>query len=136
MAKEKKNQSVMGRNLMILRKAHKLTQEQVADILKIKRSTYAYYERDITPTVENIKKLATLFGVSVHFLMYGCEEGENIFSIEMREKASAYQEEIQKYKLKDLKSDEAILLSWYKLLSSQNKEKIHKEIKELYEKSN
>ena len=135
MAKEKKNQSVMGRTLMILRKAHKLTQEQVADILKIKRSTYAYYERDITPTVENIKKLATLFGVSVHFLLYGVDEGENPFSID-REPLRGYQDEIQKYKLKDLKGDEAILLSWYRLLSSQNKEKIHKEIKELYEKSN
>ena len=66
--------SVFGSVLAKLRKQHKLTQEQVADILKMKRSTYAYYERDTTPTLDIIKKLSTLFNVSVHFLMYGEED--------------------------------------------------------------
>ena len=48
---------VMGQIIRQLRKAHRLTQEQTADILKIKRSTYAYYEKNVTPTVENIKNV-------------------------------------------------------------------------------
>ena len=128
---QKEHQSVMGRTLMLLRKAHKLTQEQVANILKIKRSTYAYYERDITPTTENIKKLATLFNVSVHFLMYGKEEDMLGITPTLR----GNDEDLATMKLKDITKDEALLLAYYKLLSSQNKEKIQKEIKELADKS-
>lgn len=124
-------QSVLGRNLMILRKAHKLTQVQVADILKIKRSTYAYYERDITPTTENIRKLATLFDVSVHFLLYGVEEKLDVPYTQ----PLGTENEGEKIKLKDLKKGESEFLGYFRLLSSQNKEKILKEIIELYEKS-
>ena len=129
---QKEHQSVMGRTLMLLRKAHNLTQEQVANILKIKRSTYAYYERDITPTIENIKKLATLFNVTVHFLMYGKEED----IIDLSPTLRGTDEELVTMKLKDISKDEALLLAYYKLLSSQNKDKIQKEIKELADKSN
>ena len=119
---------------MALRKAHRLTQEQVAEILKIKRSTYAYYESETTPTLDNIKKLATLFNVSVHFLLYGTEE--NIMETEHQLGTSAIDEDVQKIKLKSLTPDEAQLIVHYRLLSSQNKAKIHKEAKELFEKSN
>lgn len=46
------------------------TQQQVADYLQISRSTYTYYETGKTePDLENIKKLAKLFGVSVEELL-------------------------------------------------------------------
>ncbi len=132
-SKKSTGQSVLGYNLMVLRKAHRLTQEQVANILKIKRSTYAYYERDITPTVDNIKKLATLFNVTVHFLLYGVEETV----LEMNPTLNTnIQEEVQKTKLKDLRKDEALLITNYRLLSSQNKAKVYKEIQELVDKAN
>lgn len=63
--------TTMGKMLAQVRKAHRLTQEQVAEILKIKRSTYAYYERNITPTLDNISRLSTLFSISTHELMFG-----------------------------------------------------------------
>ena len=123
----------MGRTLTALRKAHHLTQEQVADILKIKRSTYAYYERDITPTLENIKKLSVLFNTSVHFLLYGTEE--DIFDYDPILNDSALDDLDPKINLKELKKDEAKLITQYRLLSSQNKEKIKKEVDDLCNKS-
>ena len=59
----KKNVSEMGRIIKQLRKAHGLTQEQTADILKIKRSAYAYYEKSTTPTVEIIKRMGITAGI-------------------------------------------------------------------------
>jgi len=65
----------MGRILLMicdilrsLREQHKMTQGQVADILGIERSTYAYYETSRTPSVETLAKLARLFSVSLDHL--------------------------------------------------------------------
>ena len=61
----------LAANLTRIRKAHHVTQQQVADILKIKRSTYAYYERDVTPSIEILDKLCILFDVTLEELVYG-----------------------------------------------------------------
>lgn len=65
-----REQTILSENLKKLRKAHNLTQQQLADILKIKRSTYAYYEHGINPGNENIKKIADIFKISTHELVY------------------------------------------------------------------
>ena len=130
MSEEKKERkSTMGKVLTLLRKQHKLTQEQVADILKIKRSTYAYYERDITPTLENIKKLSTLFNSSVHLLMYGTEDPKYTHILEDPDKGKS------NIPVQMLTKEEARLIAEYRLLSPQMKSKIYKEAKELVEKS-
>lgn len=52
------------------RKKNKYTQQQIADILKMQRGSYAKYETGAnTPTVENIIKLADLYGVSTDYLL-------------------------------------------------------------------
>lgn len=127
----KEERSILGRNLLELRKAHRLTQDEVARIIQVKRSTYAYYERGITPSPENIKRLARLFDVTVHFLLYGTEEqvyGEPFVLKDSTPLTSDL------HKLKDIKKDEAKILSYFRLLNKQNKEKIAKEILDLYEK--
>ena len=124
-------ENVMSKILVEMRKAHRLTQEEVARIIQVKRSTYAYYENGIIPSPENIKRLATLFDVSVHYLMYGVEEpiyGTPPINI----KTDINTLEIQK--LKDIKKEEAPILSHFRLLSLQNKEKIANEIIDLYNK--
>lgn len=121
--------SVFGSTLKMLRKAHRLTQEQVANILKIKRSSYAYYERNITPTLENIKKLSVLFDVSVHFLLYKTEDPRSPSPAVLRD---ANDPSIRW--VSDLKEDERVFLMYYRSLNPQNKEKIFKEIKDLNEK--
>lgn len=69
--KNKNEKSITGIMITRARKAHGLTQEEVANILKIKRSTYAYYERNISPTFEVMSQLSILFNTPVHVLMYG-----------------------------------------------------------------
>lgn len=46
------------------------TQEDVANLLNIKRSTYGEYERGkIMPPVDKIEQLANIFGVKPHYLI-------------------------------------------------------------------
>jgi len=128
---------IMAKKLSRVRKAHHLTQEQVADILKIKRSTYAYYERNTTPPLENILKLSTLFHVSTHELMYNEQDpviidqflsqstfldGSNIF------------DQHQPKNFGDLLDRERMLMARYRLLPENLKDKICKEVEELAEK--
>lgn len=126
--KSEKEISTMGRIIKKLRKLHRLTQEQTADILKIKRSTYAYYEKNITPPVDIIKKLARLFDVSVHYLMFGFEDPHNNSWVLGTSDAP------EAPKVSSLKEDERSLIYYYRLLNGQNKEKIYKEAKELSDK--
>lgn len=53
-----------------LRTKSKKTQEDIANLLHIKRSTYGEYERGkITPPVDKIEQLADIFGVKPHYLI-------------------------------------------------------------------
>lgn len=55
------------------------SQQQVAECLNIDRSTYSYYESGRTePSVENIKKLARLFGVSLCYLLESVPSSDNM----------------------------------------------------------
>lgn len=57
-----------------LRKSHKLTQQELASILKITPSAYANYEQGRRePDIEVITTLANFYGVSVDYLL-GREE--------------------------------------------------------------
>ena len=48
-----------------LRLAAGYTQQEIADILEIDRSTYAYYESGKTePNMQKLKKIANLYGLS------------------------------------------------------------------------
>lgn len=53
---------MLGENLIFLRKKLKLTQEDVADQLNVKRQTYSAYERNVsTPDAYTLKKIADYF---------------------------------------------------------------------------
>lgn len=63
---------MIGERLRYLRMANRLTQREVADILKIHRTTYAYYETGRSnPDLETLSVLSRIFGVSIDFLVNG-----------------------------------------------------------------
>ncbi len=52
-----------------------LTQQQVADRLKIERSTYTYYETGKTkPDINTLIKIAKVYGINYQKLLEGVEE--------------------------------------------------------------
>ena len=63
--------------LKSLRKEKKKTQQNLADLLKVRRSTYGEYERGkILPPMDKMKILADYFSVSVDYLVSGKQEME------------------------------------------------------------
>ena len=59
-----------GKNLREARKAAKMTQQQMADILCIDRTTYTKYEsRNVQPSFEHLVVIAKVLQVSVDDLL-------------------------------------------------------------------
>ena len=59
-----------GQLLRSFRKINQLTQQQVADVLKIHRTTYTYYENGITePSIDNLHRLIQIFGITYDDLL-------------------------------------------------------------------
>lgn len=60
---EKQN---LKENLKLQRKAHKFTQQQIANFLSINRTAYTAYESGKnSPSIYQIRDLATLYGISI-----------------------------------------------------------------------
>lgn len=60
----------IAENLRMLRTYHLIRQREVAELLHIERSTYAYYEIGTThPSLSTLMKLALLYNVTTDFLL-------------------------------------------------------------------
>ncbi len=61
---------MLTEKLRLLRDLYDLTQNDIAEIIGVNRSTYAYYELGRTePSLEKIRTLAAFYQVSVDFLL-------------------------------------------------------------------
>ena len=61
---------MLGEILKELRIKKNVTQDNMAELLKIKRQTYSAYERGVsTPDVSSLLIMANFFGVSVDYLL-------------------------------------------------------------------
>ena len=62
--------SSVGRNLVFYRKLCGLTQQQVADLLAVNRTTYTKYETCSTePSLEILKRIAEIFDIQPALLL-------------------------------------------------------------------
>lgn len=66
----------LGKTLKTYRKANHLSQQQVADILRIGRATYARYEGETRPSYELLVKLSRLYGVTTDQLLSENTQGK------------------------------------------------------------
>ena len=102
----------LGSKLETLRKGMGLTQKDVADILKINRTTYTKYETGVTePNIAALKKLTEIFGVDLHYLL-----SENTGAEVLSDNTS-----------EDVKAREFLRL--FNLLSEKDKEKLIEQMK-------
>lgn len=61
---------LLNQRLKHFRTSSGLTQQQVADVLGLDRSTYAYYESGkTTPDIKSVNKLLKIFNISYYELM-------------------------------------------------------------------
>lgn len=100
-----------GANIAAYRKMCGFTQQQVADMLNLNRTTYTKYETGVSePSIEIMKKIANIFGVDVNALL----------GIEPFEKALADFE----MPIYSLTKDEQDLVGIFRLLSDEEKQRV------------
>ncbi len=111
---------MLSENLRILRKSFKLTQQEVADILGIDRSTYTFYEvGKSTPTKENIVKICDIYNVTVGYLL-GVEK--NCPELKVANRSDRIEEIADG--LNEISRNEKFLIMAYRSLDSEKKEQL------------
>ncbi|MBR3972165.1 MAG: helix-turn-helix domain-containing protein [Ruminococcus sp.] len=122
----------LGRALRLLRKHSELTQKQVADVLHIDRSTYAYYESGTTePDLKSIKKLAKIFNVKPADIL---PENDGKINVCLSDVTAMEPQEIpveekdkldpRDEKIYSLSKEEQSFLIWYRTLTAEQKAKL------------
>lgn len=102
--------------LKALRKEKGRTQQNIADLLKVRRSTYGEYERGkILPPMDKMKVLADYFGVSVDYLIVGNQKQETELAQEIDVSVNL------KRALKHLKNDKNLMFEG-KVLDKESRE--------------
>ncbi len=92
-------------NLKIFRTRLKLTQEEAADKIGVKRSTYAMYERGSRePSYETLEAIADVFNVNMSTLLGECELKDEQISFRTKTHRKAYEA------LENLSEDQIIKL--------------------------
>lgn len=110
-----------GRHLRDLRKKHsKYSQQEMADMLNISRSTYTYYETGKSePGQEKLKKICDILGVDFNTLLGYSEER----IVSMVASSSGENESLSSLS----PTEEQIILA-YRSMNSEEKEFIGKQI--------
>lgn len=124
---------MLGDRLRKIRKEHGLTQQNIADVLGVDRTTYTVYEGgSITPSPATLVKLSQIYNVTVGYLI-GVEENHP----ELRK----IREEKQGEKLLGsdpislLKKEEKELLLYFRVISDEEKHRFIDEMRALAQKS-
>ncbi len=117
---------MLAENLRNLRKKFNLTQQEIADILGIDRSTYTFYEAGkSTPSKENIVKLCDIFNVTVGYL-FGVEK--NCPELKVANQSDVVEEKIEG--LSEISRNERFILMAYRSLDAQKKKKFVDAVKD------
>lgn len=116
---------MLADNLRLLRKNFKLTQQEVADILGVDRSTYTFYESGkSTPSKENIVKLCDIFNVTVGYL-FGVEK--NCPELKVADKSDRVNENFEG--ISEISRNERFILMAYRSLDNEKKEEFVEAVK-------
>ena len=124
---------MLGDRLRAIRKEHGLTQQNIADVLGVDRTTYTVYEGgSITPSPATLVKLSQIYNVTVGYLI-GVEENHP----ELRKIPEEKQEKklLSSDPISLLKKEEKELLLYFRVLSDAEKHKIIDEMKALAQRS-
>ena len=130
----------LGKVLKFMRKRCELTQRQVAEVLHIDRSTYAYYESGTTePDLKSISKLARIFNIDPMVLL---PNGDGAIRVNVTDIAPEETQgddgkevahDLKTEKIYSIAKEERGVLIWYRTLTSEQKERFIKFAQELHD---
>ena len=125
---------MLAENLKKFRKLSGFRQDDVAKIIGLDRSAYAYYEAGKTePNTENLIKIARMLGVDMNTLL-GYEYESDKISMELRsntENAYSVSDDTQIDELGKCTPDERYIIACYRVC--ENKQAIIDAVSKLYE---
>lgn len=115
----------LAKQMRLLRKANNYTQQQIADILQIDRTTYTAYELcKNTPDIMLLDAFAKIFSVSIDFIL-------NI-DLKHPEKLCDQTETYKTARAEELVSvltrEERELLAGYRILDEKGKQKVRRTV--------
>ena len=117
----------IGEKIKILRTKFGLTQQEVADALKIERSTYTYYELGKTiPNWNVVKKLAQIFQIAPYDLL---EEQNKYIMSDILSKSN----NSENINICNLSSEEKKIILALRTLSLKDKTKAINSIDKIFE---
>ncbi|MBQ7296136.1 MAG: helix-turn-helix transcriptional regulator [Clostridia bacterium] len=113
-------------SLRRIRKAHKLTQQDIANVLGVDRTTYTLYETGSTnPPIETLEKLSNMYNATIGYIL-GTEENNHPERLGKADMVAEDNVDPIAY----LSKDERRLLLSYRVLSEQKKEQLRQQIAE------
>lgn len=121
---------MLNERLRRIRTEHKLTQQNIADVLGIDRTTYTVYETGVTtPSPATLVKLSQIYNVSVGYLI-GVEDNHPELK---RETGADFSREnlLNGDPISLLSKSERELLMYFRVLHDEKKQKVLEEIKKL-----
>ncbi len=115
----------VAQSLKKIRKAHNLTQQDLANVLGVDRTTYTLYEMGNTnPPLESLKKLSQLYNATIGYIL-GVET-ENRSERIIKEASFVREDDVDPVAY--LPKDEQKLLIAYRILSDEEKEDVRQKI--------
>lgn len=114
----------LARQMRALRTVNHYTQQQIADLLNIDRTTYTSYEiSKNTPDIMLLDAFARIFHVDVDFILHIDTQNVDALCDEI-ETYVADNKEPSYSLVSQLDKDERTLIAAYRLLSDEDKEKV------------
>lgn len=115
----------LAKQMRTLRTINHFTQQQVADILNINRTTYTSYEiSKNTPDIMLLDAFAKIFSVSIDFILNIDTKNPEALCDEADEYETSRSESL----VSQLSRTERELLAEYRVLSEEDQEKIRKTV--------
>ncbi len=115
----------IGKKIRSLRLQKNLLQKDLAQILKVSKSTMSNYERNYsTPDPDILVKLADYFNVSIDYLF----DYDESHKFELAKESTDYNHPISSF----LSKDEWNVLNYYNRLQDENKDYIKGQMIQLY----
>lgn len=128
---------ILAANLRYLRKECMLTQKQVADILKIDRSAYTYYETGKSqPSIDNLLKLSKIFCVTVDSLLGMPAQPSGVDPIKISMQDSGAPDAHANLIYTEADSRERSLLGSFRMLNQDAQQQVLDLIEQLKEQEN
>lgn len=123
---DKSNNTPLGRKLLRLRKDFKMTQDDVAKILGMSRTSFSKYENGNTnPPLPVLRKLAKIYNVGLEYLIF---DEKTLIRVNDSSEEDENTAEVPYSRITDLRPIEKEIVGKFRTLSDEKKEAFLKQL--------